>query len=174
MVGLISNVTEFLYYYYNGSSVIIGIAYLALAIVTLFVLLRINRMRIAANINDIEGLKALDSNVWAIIALIFSGVIPGIILLIVSPEIKQISATSKSGIPLPDIDKLSKLKEMLDSEVLTKEEFESQKKLILHPSSEQPSDTLEITLNKLKSLYQSGALTEDEYNQEKRKLLSGS
>jgi hypothetical protein len=44
----------------------------------------------AVNAGDIATLKANSDMVWAIIALIFAGVIPGIMLIIADDPIKQL------------------------------------------------------------------------------------
>jgi uncharacterized membrane protein len=154
-----------------------GIAFFILIIPTILVFQRTSRMRGAANRGDIEELGRLNSVGWAIAALIFSGVIPGIMLLIAHSPIERLSTVTptrimETGPSMEDLERLSKLKSLLDSGVITKEEFESQKSLVLHPPSMQSIDPLQAQLTKLKSLYDSGALTEAEYNQQKRKLLT--
>jgi len=54
------------------------------------VFMRVSKMRKAANEGDIATLKATSNMMWAIIALIFSGVIPGIMLIISDGPIKQL------------------------------------------------------------------------------------
>jgi hypothetical protein len=44
----------------------------------------------AVNAGDIATLKATSNMLWAIIALIFAGVIPGIMLIIADGPIKQL------------------------------------------------------------------------------------
>jgi hypothetical protein len=152
------------------------IVFVVMMIPTIFVFQRISRMRGAANRDDVDQLRKLNSVGWAIVALIFSAIIPGIILLIAHSPIERLSTVTPmtAGASMMDLERISRLKSMLDTGVITKEEFESQKSLILHPSSTQPSaaDPLQTQLVKLKSLYDSGAITETEYEQQKRKLLS--
>ena len=54
------------------------------------VFLRIWKMYKAVNAGDIATLKATSNMMWAIIALIFAGVIPGIMLIISDGPIKQL------------------------------------------------------------------------------------
>jgi hypothetical protein len=154
-----------------------GILFFILMIPTILVFQRTGRMRSAAIRGDVDELRRLNSVGWAIVALIFSGIIPGIMLLIAHSPIEHLSTVApvssmKTGPSMEDLDRLSKLKSLLDSGVITKEEFESQKSLVLHPPSMQSIDPLQTQLAKLKSLYDSGALTDAEYNQQKRRLLS--
>ena len=87
---LFSFIPTYSYSYYGGYTtgtaigvgLIIGIIFFIFAIPSLLVSLRVNRMRNAAIRGDIATLKALNSTAWAIIALIFTGVLSGIMLLI--------------------------------------------------------------------------------------------
>ena len=148
-----------------------GIVYLVMAIPSVLVFRRINRMKSAVNQGDMEKLKKLNTMGWAIISLIFAGVIPGIMLLLVNSQLSSPRASSTGGVSSDNLDKMVKLKSMLDSGVITKEEFESQKDRLLNPKAKQTSN-VEDKLTKLKSLYDSGTLTESEYNEQKKKLLS--
>jgi len=67
-----------------------AILYFVLFAVSLIVFLRIWKMYKAANAGDIATLKATSNILWAIIALIFAGVIPGIMLIISDGPIKQL------------------------------------------------------------------------------------
>lgn len=64
--------------------------YLVLFAVSVIVFVRIYRMYQAANAGDVATLKANSSILWAIIALIFAGVIPGIMLIVADAPIKQL------------------------------------------------------------------------------------
>ena len=64
--------------------------YLVLFAVSIIVFLRIWKMYKAVNAGDIATLKATSNVLWAIIALIFAGVIPGIMLIIADGPIKQL------------------------------------------------------------------------------------
>ena len=67
-----------------------AIIYLVLFAFSIMVFLRIYKMYKAANAGDIATLKATSNILWAIIALIFAGVIPGIMLIISDGPIKQL------------------------------------------------------------------------------------
>lgn len=67
-----------------------AIVYLVLFAFSVIVFLRIYKMYKAANAGDIATLKATSNMLWAIIALIFAGVIPGIMLIIADGPIKQL------------------------------------------------------------------------------------
>jgi hypothetical protein len=66
-------------------------------------------------------------------------------------------------------DKLTKLKALLDSGLISKEDFDGQKKVLLEGSSH-VAETEE--LRKLKALLDAGALTQEEYNDQKRRFLA--
>ena len=67
-----------------------ALVYLVLFVVSIIVFLRVYKMYKAANAGDIATLKATSNMMWAIIALIFAGVIPGIMLIIADGPIKQL------------------------------------------------------------------------------------
>jgi len=67
-----------------------AIVYLVLFAFSIIVFLRIYKMYKAANAGDIATLKETSNMLWAIIALIFAGVIPGIMLIISDGPIKQL------------------------------------------------------------------------------------
>ena len=67
-----------------------AIVYLVLFAVSVMVFMRIWKMYKAVNANDIATLKATSNIMWAILALIFAGVIPGIMLIISDGPIKQL------------------------------------------------------------------------------------
>ena len=66
------------------------IFYLIWLVVSVLVLLRIWKMYKAVNAGDIATLKATNNILWSILALIFSFVIPGILLILADPMIKQL------------------------------------------------------------------------------------
>ena len=78
----------------------LGITYitvfLILMIPSILVMNRINRMRKAANKGEIARLKELNSIGWAIVALIFSGIIPGVMLLIAHSPIEELSTEGET------------------------------------------------------------------------------
>ncbi len=73
-----------------SSFILPAIVYLVLFAFSIIVFLRIYKMYKAANAGDIATLKATSNILWAIIALIFAGVIPGIMLIISDGPIKQL------------------------------------------------------------------------------------
>lgn len=71
------------------------------------------------------------------------------------------------------IEKLAKLKSLLDAGVISKEEFEGQKAAILGSSPASSPTTAEPEeLRKLKSLFDAGALTQEEYEAQRRRILA--
>lgn len=81
-----------------GFSVLSGFAVgyfifaLVFLVMTILVARRVWKMYSAANKPDIKTLKELNSVGWAIIALIFSGIIPGIMLLIAHGPVDELTA----------------------------------------------------------------------------------
>ena len=66
------------------------IFYLIWFAVSILCFLRIWKMYKAVNAGDVATLKETSNMMWAIIALIFNGVIPGIMLIISDGPIKQL------------------------------------------------------------------------------------
>lgn len=157
--------------YYIGVGLASGIVFLILIIPSFLVFRRVRKMKAAIDQEDLDTVKKLNTTGWAIIALIFAGVIPGIMLFLTNSQMTGTRASSKKGVSSDSLDKMVKLKSLLDSGVITKEEFEAQKSALLNPQAKQASG-LEDKLTKLKALYDSGTLTESEYNEQKKKLLS--
>ncbi len=94
---------------------------------------RTGKLYNAAKRYDVSTLKAYNSTMWAVLALIFTGVIPGILLLMSNGPLSELDerATQKQT-PITDpLEKLGKLKGLLDKGAITKEEFEEQKKKIM-------------------------------------------
>ena len=71
-------------------TIIFAIPFLILFIVAILVFLIVYRMYNAVNAGDIATLKANSDMLWAVIALIFAGVIPGIMLIIADGPIKEL------------------------------------------------------------------------------------
>jgi len=69
---------------------VIGGIFLVLAIPSILVVRRTNSMRSAADKGDVARLKDLNSIGWAIVALLFTGVIPGIMLLVAHGPIERL------------------------------------------------------------------------------------
>ncbi|MFP3210872.1 MAG: hypothetical protein RXR16_05165 [Thermocladium sp.] len=73
-----------------GMLITYGIIFLIFFIISIVVTVRIYKMYKAANAGDVATLKSMNSIAWGIIALIFSGLIPGIMLLIAHGTIQQL------------------------------------------------------------------------------------
>ncbi len=161
--------------YFSGH-IVAGIFFLIWIIPTIVIMRHIGSMYKAASNSNIAQLKEANTLSWAIIALIFAGVIPGIMLLITYGQINALSAetAAKPSSPETDsIDKLSKLKTLLDSNLITKEEFDAQKNLIMQKGIQtKGASTVEEQLTKLKALFDSGAITKPEYDQQRQALLT--
>lgn len=76
--------------FFSGIFLIYGIILLVFAAFSFLCFLRIWKMYKAVNAGDIATLKATSNMMWAILALIFNGVIPGIMLIISDGPIKQL------------------------------------------------------------------------------------
>ena len=76
--------------FYAGYFIAYGVVLLIFAVISFLVFMRIWKMWKAVNANDIATLKAMSNMMWAIIALIFAGVIPGILLILADGPIKQL------------------------------------------------------------------------------------
>ena len=60
------------------------------AIPTILVFRRFSKMRHAVDSGDIATLKALNSTGWAVVSLIFCGIIPGVMLLVAHSSIEEL------------------------------------------------------------------------------------
>jgi hypothetical protein len=153
-----------------------GIFFLIWMIPTIVIMRRMGSMYRAASNSNITQLKEANSQSWAIVALIFAGVAPGIMLLVTYGPINTLSAETAakpSSKETDSIDKLSKLKGLLDANLITKEEFDGQKNLIMQKGIQTKSEiSVEEQLTKLKALFDSGALTKPEYDQQRQALLT--
>ncbi|HEX9861717.1 MAG TPA: hypothetical protein VGB11_00360 [Candidatus Bathyarchaeia archaeon] len=68
---------------YATGLLITGVILLVFAVFSMFIFFtRIRKMYTAVNTGDVATLKSLNNMMWAILALIFAGVLPGIMLLI--------------------------------------------------------------------------------------------
>jgi len=68
-----------------------GVVLLVFAVFSMFIFFtRIRKMYTAVNTGDVATLKALNNQMWAILALIFAGVLPGIMLLISFAPINEL------------------------------------------------------------------------------------
>jgi putative membrane protein len=90
-------------YYYSSAMIglgfIYGIILLVFMIPSVLVMRRAESIYHAAKRNDVNGLKDADSVGWAVVALIFTGVIPGILLLVAHGSIPELEATAVGGRP---------------------------------------------------------------------------
>ncbi len=76
---------------YATGLLITGIVLLVFGIFSMFIFFtRIRKMYTAVNVGDTATLKALNNQMWAILALIFAGVLPGIMLLISFAPINEL------------------------------------------------------------------------------------
>ena len=73
-----------------GLGLLYSVIFLILMVPSILVLRRTGRMRSAANKGDVKRLKELNSIGWAVIALIFTGVITGVLLLIAHGPIQEL------------------------------------------------------------------------------------
>jgi hypothetical protein len=76
--------------FFSGIFLVYAVVFLVLAVMSFMVFMRVWKMQKAVNAGDIATLKATSNMMWAIIALIFAGVIPGIMLIISDGPIKQL------------------------------------------------------------------------------------
>lgn len=68
---------------YGTGILVTGIVLLVFGVMAFWIFLkRVNPMYKAANTGDVATLKSLNNMMWAILALIFAGVLPGIMLII--------------------------------------------------------------------------------------------
>jgi len=112
----------------TGYSFLLSILLSLLLLFFVYILIRIGWMWDAANSGDIERLKRLNSIGWAIVAIITAIFAPvGIMLLILYSPINNI----KRGLSVTDLNRLIKLKKLYDGKVITKEEYEIERKRIL-------------------------------------------
>jgi len=112
----------------TGYGFLLSILLSLLLLFFVYILIRIGWMWGAANSGDIKRLKRLNSIGWAIVAIITVIFAPvGVILLIMHSPIDNI----KRGLSVADLNRLIKLKKLYDGKVITKEEYEIERKRIL-------------------------------------------
>jgi putative membrane protein len=90
--------------YYTGFAtgfLITGIILLVFAIFAIIVFMRIRKMYNAVNAGDIATLKQYNNMMWAILALIFAGVLPGIMLIISFGTINELGQAQAPPPPPP-------------------------------------------------------------------------
>jgi hypothetical protein len=76
--------------FFSGIFLVYAVVFLVFAVLSFMVFMRVWKMYKAVNAGDIATLKATSNMMWAIIALICAGVIPGIMLIISDGPIKQL------------------------------------------------------------------------------------
>ena len=76
--------------FFAGIFLVYAVIFFVLMAVSVIVFLRIWKMYKAVNAGDVATLKATSNMLWAILALIFAGVIPGIMLILSDGPIKQL------------------------------------------------------------------------------------
>jgi putative membrane protein len=87
---------------YATGLIITGIVLLVFGVLALWIFFtRIRKMYNAVNTGDIATLKALNNMMWAILALIFAGVLPGIMLLISFGPINELGQAPGAYPPPP-------------------------------------------------------------------------
>jgi len=87
---------------YSTGFLITAIVYLVFAVFAIIVFMRVRRMYNAVNAGDIKTLKQYNNMMWAILALIFAGVIPGIMLFISFGPINELGqAPARAAYPPP-------------------------------------------------------------------------
>jgi putative membrane protein len=85
-----------------ASLIITGIVFLVFLVFSVIIFMRVRRMYNAVNSGDINTLKQYNNMTWAILALIFAGVIPGIMLFISFGPINELGqAPARATYPPP-------------------------------------------------------------------------
>jgi hypothetical protein len=87
--------------YFAMGFLIWGIVLLVFFALAFLIFLRIRRMYTAINQGNITTLKSLNNMMWAILALIFGGVLPGIMLIISFGPINELGQAPTTYPPPP-------------------------------------------------------------------------
>ena len=119
------------------NNIIYTVIFTILTLFSIPVVVITSTMYIAVEKGDIKKLKELNSIGWAVFTLIFVNIISGILLLITYKPIKELQAggigvSQFSFLSSENLDRMIKLKSLMDSGVISKEEFETQKNAIFH------------------------------------------
>jgi hypothetical protein len=122
--------------YFTGY-LIVGIFFLIWIIPTIVITRRLGSMYRAISSGNITRLKEANTQSWAIVALVFAGVIPGIMLLVAYGPINMLSEAPNPNWSNPAAgnsveEQLAKLKGLFDSGAITKLEYDQQKQLLLN------------------------------------------
>lgn len=86
---------------YSTGFLITGIVLLVFAVMAIIVFMRVRKMYNAVNAGDVNTLKQYNNMMWAILALIFAGVLPGIMLIISVGPINELGQAPASYAPPP-------------------------------------------------------------------------
>lgn len=87
---------------WGAGPIIVGIIFVVFGVFSLFIFFtRVRKMYTAVNTGDVATLKALNNMMWAILALIFAGVLPGIMLIISFGPINELGQASGAYPPPP-------------------------------------------------------------------------
>lgn len=87
----------------------------------------------------------------------------------------RFNSRTDGGLSAEDVERLTKLKSLMDSGLISKDDFETQKKRILGLTGPDPAPAGEAEeLRKLKALLDAGALTQEEYEVQKLRFLDRS
>ncbi len=89
-----------------GAFLFLVIFWLVPLVIDLLVIMHVNKMRVALSNNDIVALKSLNSIGWGVLALLFSGIVPGILLLVAHRKINKLASLYHA--PLKKIFKMRK------------------------------------------------------------------
>ena len=121
---------------YSIGYLVVGIFFLIWMIPTIVIMRRLGSMYRAASNGNIARLKEANTQSWAIVALVFAGIIPGIMLLVAYGPINMLHEA-----PFPNRsnwdagssieEQLAKLKAIFDSGLITKPEYDQQKQALL-------------------------------------------
>ena len=131
--------------YLTSMATTYAVAFLILMCVSAIVVKRIHDMYNAANSKNVERLKQLNSLMWSVIALVFSGIVPGIMLLLALGQINNLAADNHgvTETPKPNaVDSLMKFKTQLDSGSITENEFKAKKEQLLNDQLKNNSNNL--------------------------------
>jgi hypothetical protein len=90
LLVLITWIVNFLWYMIGLGVIFMSAVFFALMIPSALVFRHTSQMRGAANRGNVSQLEQLNSVGWGIVALIFTGVVPGIILLMAHGPINEL------------------------------------------------------------------------------------
>jgi hypothetical protein len=103
LLVLLTWTANFLWYTIGLGVIFMGVVFLVLMIPSVLVFRHTSQMRGAANRVNVSRLRQLNSVGWGVVALIFSGVVPGIMLLMAHGPINELGSVSAGGARPPSI-----------------------------------------------------------------------